>query len=151
MTQPPCNIAPSPMAHDRRGPAYCSPRRLFKGTCSLIFEGRSFVPAGGTGKEYCLKLSDEMRERLMELLAPLGWQNEMETFEAEFYGTLTWAGHDYGHLGPFGGIARVQEIVSVRFGPVSPPRATVRHVVIAGRLKTIAPRHSTKSCSAEHK
>lgn len=123
MTQPSSSITPWPMADDRWGPASRPPRRLLKGTCSLIFEGQSFVADGPTGKEYWLELLDEMREHLMELLTPLGWRHETESFEAEFYGTLRWTGHGYGHLGVFGGIAEVEEIVSVRFKPNAPRKA----------------------------
>lgn len=121
MTQPPSNDSAGVMSHDRPEPGSGPPPRLLTGTCSLIFEGQSFVPDGGTGKEYWLQLSDEMRERLTELLAPLGWQNEIESFELEFYGTLSWIGHGCGHLGVFGGIAAIHDIVSVHFTP-APPR-----------------------------
>lgn len=120
MTQPPSSATPWPMAHGRGRVANPS-RRLLKGTCSLVFEGRSFIPDDDRGKEYWLKLSEEMRGHLIELLSSLGWQHEVERFEAEFFGTLRWTGHGFGHLGVFGGIACVQELVAVHFTP-TPPR-----------------------------
>ena len=51
------------------------PRRLLRGTCSLIFEGQSFVPESA-GTEYWLEISDEMRRRFTERLLIFGWQNE---------------------------------------------------------------------------
>lgn len=105
------------MAHDRPDSGPWPPSRLLTGTCSLIFEGQSFVPYDAACTEYWLRLPDEVREHMIELLAPLGWQHEIESFEAEFYGTLNWIGHGCGHLGVFGGIADVHEIVSVHFAP----------------------------------
>lgn len=138
MKQPPNTITPWPAADCRWDPASCPPLRLLKGRCSLIFEGQSFVPDGGARKEYWLRLPDEMRKRLMEPLALLGWQNEMEPFEAEFYGTLSWVGEGCGHLGTFGGTARMLEIVSVRF-PVAMTHAPHLAVGIRARLKAMVP------------
>lgn len=135
MTQPPSNDSPWPMTDNRPGPGSRPPRRLLKGTCSLIFEGQSFVPEGGTGKEYWLQLSGEMRERLVEILRPLGWRHEIEPFEAEFYGTLRWVSHGCGHLGVFGGIAEVQEIVAIHFTPAVKPIVSVPPRGIRGMIK----------------
>lgn len=135
MSLPPSSATPWPIADGGQGRMSCAPRRLLKGTCSLIFEGQSFAPNGSRGREYWLELSIEVRERLMELLAPLGWQHEFEPFEAEFYGTLSWVGQGCGHLGTFGGVARVQEIVSVHFTPPAPRSESEPPLGIRGQIK----------------
>ena len=108
------------MADDGRVRASRAPQRLLQGTCSLIFEGQSFVPDGDPEREYWLEISEDVRTRLKELLVPLGCQIDFQPFKAEFYGTINHVGQRCGHLGLFGGIAEMEEIVSVEF-TANPP------------------------------
>lgn len=96
--------------------------RLLKGRCCLEFEGQRFVPAGEPGREYWLELAEGTRASLGALLAPRGWL-EWDEFEIEFYGSLEWVGWGCGHLGVFGGIARIDKVVSAVFS--APPRCSV--------------------------
>ena len=128
------------MADDGRVRASRAPRRLLKGTCSLIFEGQSFVPESDPEKEYWLEISEDVRTHLKELLVPLGCQLDFQPFKAEFYGTLQRVGQRCGHLGLFGGIAVMEEIVSVDFTP-DPPRDESKHprgirgLIVGGRAR----------------
>ena len=62
------------------------------------------------------------RASLGELLKPRGWL-EWDEFEIEFHGSLEWIGWSCGHLGVFGGIARIDKVVSAVFS--APPRCSV--------------------------
>lgn len=87
---------------------------MLRGTCSLVFEGQSFVPADDADRKYWLEINDDIRCQLMDRLSPSGWF-EYNAFQAEFWGTLQWDGWGHGHLGVFGGTALVHELVSVHF------------------------------------
>lgn len=96
-------------------------RLLLKGTCSLTFEGQSFVPEGSR-REYWLDFSDATRDSIVDLLRPLGWQDG-QSFEAEFFGMLIWKTKGCGHLGLYGGIVTLEQLVSVNFKqPARPAR-----------------------------
>ena len=123
------------MADDERVRASRAPQRLLKGTCSLIFEGQSFVPEGEPEKEYWLETTEDARMRLKELLVPLGCQLDFQPFKAEFYGTLQRAGQRCGHLGLFGDIAEMEEIVSVSFTRSPPRDKSNRPLGICGLIK----------------
>lgn len=135
MTQPPSSITLWPMTVYASDPSSGAHRLFLRGTCSLIFEGQSFLPEGHAGNKYWLELSNAMRERLVELLTPLGWRHEIQDFEAEFYGTLSWVGHGCGHLGLFAGIARIEEIISVRLAPAPYKQKSERPLGIRGVIK----------------
>ena len=115
-----------PLTGRSRGPA-----RLLKGRCSLEFEGQRFVADSEPGREYWLELSEGTRASLDELLKPRGWL-EWDEFEVEFYGSLEWVGWGCGHLGVFGGLARIDEVVAVHFR--SPPVAAAAPCGIRGRI-----------------
>ena len=116
-------------------------RRLLRGTCTLIFEGQSFVADDADDRQYWLAIDDKMRGQLIDRLQPLGWPFETESFHAEFWGRLTWLGQGCGHLGMFGGDVTIDELVSVQF-------AKAKHVgpkfhSIAERLRSLRTRSSS--------
>ena len=91
MTLPTSNVPP-PGATTYEQDLPGSSARLHKGRCSLAFEGQSFVPAGADQRAYWLVINDGTLKRLIELLEATGSRSELEVFQIEFWGTLSWVG-----------------------------------------------------------
>ena len=116
--------------------------RLLNGRCCLEFEGQRFVPAGEPGREYWLEIADHIRASLDEL-QPRGWL-EWDEFEIEFYGSLEWVGWGCGPLGVFGGIARIDKVVSAVFS-APPPAAASEAETFASAMRARKPFNSRAS------
>ena len=110
--------APWPMGEERGAGVRHTSWGVFQGKCSPMFEGQTFVPQENAQRKYWLNLSEAEHASLMQVLQPLGW-HEWNLFELEFRGRLYWVGSGCGHLGMSGGIADVEQIISVRF--TAPP------------------------------
>ncbi len=116
-------------------------RRLLKGTCTLIFEGDSFVADGDDDRQYSLGIDEDIRSELFDRLRSSGWQYEFEAFHAEFWGSLIWTGEGFGHLGVFGGAVQIDEFVAIQFTRAK--RVEPRFHSIAERLRSVRARSSS--------
>jgi len=105
----------------------------------LGFDGPTFAPVDGDWRTYSLILDDETRDRMIELLRAKGWGSQCDSFEAEFWGLLSW--HGYDRLDAHGGSARVDELVSVQFTRAEPVGLR------AGSIRELVRRYRARSSS----